>query len=161
MLELGEQQQPRVGGQQVRDGLGRGVRTMRRAEGVVDVQIAPVGKLARETLVVRCLTGVEARVLEHLDPFVGEQLGEACPNRRDRVLRAVLVGLGTAEVRADAHVRRALVEQEAQRRQRALDPRVVGNAALLERNVQVGADEHDLAGDVGLAERSAAASLSQ
>jgi hypothetical protein len=32
----------------MRDRFGRGVRTVRRAEGVVDVQVAAVGELARE-----------------------------------------------------------------------------------------------------------------
>ena len=48
MLELREQEQPGVGGQQLRDALGRRVRPVRRAEGVVDVQVAAVGELARE-----------------------------------------------------------------------------------------------------------------
>ena len=53
VLELGQEQQARVGRQQVRDRLGRGVRAMRRAERVVDVEVAALGELAREALVVR------------------------------------------------------------------------------------------------------------
>ena len=40
VLELGQEQQAGVGRQQVRDGLGRGVRAVRRAERVVDVEVA-------------------------------------------------------------------------------------------------------------------------
>ena len=39
VIELREQQQPRVGGQEVRDRLGRAVRAVGRAERVVDVEI--------------------------------------------------------------------------------------------------------------------------
>jgi phosphoglycerate kinase len=42
------------------------------------------------------------------------------------------------------------VEQQPQRRQRGTDARVVGDAAVLQRDVQVGADEDRLPRDVGL-----------
>ena len=58
-----------------------------------------------------------------------------------------------AKVRADANLGSASLEQELQRRQRRLDPRVVGDAPVLEGDVQVGADEHVLAADVGVAHR--------
>ena len=112
MLELVEQQQPGVGGQEVGDGLRRGVRAMRRAERVVDVEVAAVGELAREALVVGRLARVEARVLEHVDALVGQELAQPRRDRRHRVLRAVLLGLRPAEVRADAHLGRAVLEQE-------------------------------------------------
>ena len=107
MLELGEQQQSGVGRQQVRDGLGRGVRAVRRAERVVDVEVAAVGELAREALVVLRLARVEARVLEHVDALVRQELSQPRRDRRHRVLRAVLLRLRPAEMRADAHLGRA------------------------------------------------------
>ena len=58
------------------------------------------------------------------------------------------------EVRADGHLGRAALEQQLQGRQRGADASVVGDAAVLERHVQVGADEHALAGDVGVANRA-------
>ena len=71
-LELALEQEAGVGGQEMRDALGRGVRTVRRAERVVDVEVAALGELAREALVVRRLARVEARVLEHVDALVGQ-----------------------------------------------------------------------------------------
>ena len=115
MLELGEQQQSGVGRQQVRDGLGRGVRAMRRAERVVDVEVAAVGELAREALVVRRLARVEARVLEHVDALVRQELAQPRCDRRHRVLRAVLLRLRPAEMRADAHLGRAAARAGAAR----------------------------------------------
>ncbi len=65
VLQLLEQQQPGVGGQQLGDADGRRVRAMRRAERVVDEQVAALRELARERGIVLRLAGVEARVLEH------------------------------------------------------------------------------------------------
>ena len=132
---------------------------MRRAERVVDVEVAAVGELAGEALVVLRLARVEARVLEHRHAVVAEELGDALAHRRHRVLGAVLLGLRPAEVRADAHLARAAVEQQPQRRQRGLDAGVVGDAAVLERDVQVGPDEDDLPVDVGVANRARQRSL--
>ena len=56
VVELGEEQQPRVGRQEMRDGLGRAVRAVRRAERVVHVEVVAVGELARIPLVVLRLT---------------------------------------------------------------------------------------------------------
>ena len=122
------------------------------AERVVDVEVAAVGELAGVALVVLRLARVEARVLEHVDPVVREQLAQARRDRRHRVLRPVLLGLRAAEVRADADLRRAALEQQLQRRQRRADARVVGDRAVLQRDVEVGADQHGLARDVGVAD---------
>ena len=64
VLELGEEQQARVGRQEVRDRLRRGVRPVRRAECVVDVQVERARELLRGLRVVRRLAREEARVLE-------------------------------------------------------------------------------------------------
>ena len=58
--------------QEVRDSLGRRVRTVRRAERVVDVDVAAVSELTRELGVVLRLARVEARVLEHPEAVVGQ-----------------------------------------------------------------------------------------
>ncbi len=113
MLELREQQQAGVRGQQVRDSLGRRVRAMRRAERVVHVEIAAVGELLRERRVVLRLAGVEARVLEHTQPLVREQLAQRGLDGRHRVLRAILLRLRPTEVRAHAHLGGLAVEQHA------------------------------------------------
>ncbi len=59
---------------------------MRRAERVVDVEVAALGELAREAGVVLRLARVEARVLEHVDPVVRQQLVQPRRDRRDREL---------------------------------------------------------------------------
>ena len=152
LLQLALEQQAGVGGQQVRDALGRRVRAVRRAERVVDVEVAVRGELARELGVVLRLARVEARVLEHVDALVRQQLAE--PRRDGRHRERRVRPLRPAEVRADAHLRGAVLEQQLERRQRRADARVVGDAAVLERHVQVGAHEHALAGDVGVADRA-------
>ena len=127
---------------------------MRRAERVVDVDVAAVGELVREALVVRRLARIEPRVLEHADPLVRQQLAQPRRDRFHRVSRAVLLGLRPAEMRADTHLCRVALEQKLQRRQRGADTRVVCDTAVLERHVEVGADQDGLARDVGVADRA-------
>ena len=114
VLELGEQEQPRVRRQQVRDGLGRAVRAVRGAERVVDVEVVSVRELAREARVVLRLARVEAGVLEHASALVVETSSRS---RRSTgaiaYVRPVLLRLRPAEMRADADARSAAVEQEA------------------------------------------------
>ncbi len=150
--ELLEQQESRVRREQAGDALRRGVRAVRRAEGVVHVQVAAVGELTGVPLVVLRLARVEAGVLEHAEPLVGEQLAQQRLDGGDRVPGAVLVGLRAAEVRADPHLGRAAVEQEPQGGQRGADARVVRDGAVLQRHVQVGADQDGLARDLGVAD---------
>jgi hypothetical protein len=71
VLELVEQQQPGVRGQEMGDGLGRRVRAMSRAERIVDVEIRVVRELPGESGVIRRLAGMEARVLDHAKAIVG------------------------------------------------------------------------------------------
>ena len=130
LLELALEQEAGVGRKQVRDPLGRGVRTMRRSERVVHVQVGLGGKLLRQCGVVRRLARVEPRVLEHTHAIVGsEQLEQPLGDRRDRIRG---VGpLRAAEVRADDDLCRIALEQQAQGRQRRSDAGVVGDAAVL------------------------------
>jgi hypothetical protein len=58
------------------------------------------------------------------------------------------LALGAVEVGADDHARAGL-GQLADGGHQALDARHVGDAAVLHRQVQVGAQEHALAGDGG------------
>ena len=85
----------------------------------------------------------------------GEQLAEPRLDRRQRergigALRAAQVGQSTT-------LGGAALEEELERRQRRADARVVGDAAVLERHVEVDADEDALARDVGRRGRNAAA----
>ena len=73
-LELTLEQKPGVGGKHVCHALGGGVRPVRRAEGVVDVEVPASGEPGCARGIVLRLAGIEAGVLEHLDPVVGEQL---------------------------------------------------------------------------------------
>ena len=65
MLELLEQEQTCVRRQQMSHRLRGRVRAMRRAEGVVDIEILPVGELAANAGSFFVSPGIEARVLEH------------------------------------------------------------------------------------------------
>ena len=151
-LQLLLEEEAGVGGQQVRDAFRRRVRAVRGPERVVHVQVVSVGEAAGGLRVVLRLSGVEAGVLEHGDPRIREQLAEPV---RDRVHRERRIGaLRPAEMGADRDLRRVPVEQKAERRERGPDPRVVRDLAVLERDVEVGADEDALARDVRLAHRA-------
>ena len=128
---------------------------MRRAERVVDVEVAAVGELACEALVVLRLAGVEARVLEHVDAVV------AAASSRSRAATGAIAYFARSssvfgrprceQTRTSAAPRSS---KQLQRRQRRADAGVVGDPAVLERHVQVGADEDGLARDVGVANRA-------
>ena len=151
LLQLPLQQQSGVGGQDQCDADGRSMRSVRRAEGVVDEEVTVVGKLAGERLVVLGLTWVEARVLEHDERLVRQELAKPLLDRPHRERR--VEALRPPEMRADGHLTGPPLEQELQRRQRGPDPRVVRDPSLLERNVQVGPHEHALARDVCVTDR--------
>jgi hypothetical protein len=59
-------------------------------------------------------------------------------------------------MRADRDVRGAAVQEEAQRRKRRANPRVVRDSTVLERDVQVRPHENALARDGRLANRARA-----
>ena len=137
----------------MRHALGGRVRAVGRAERVVDVEVGLRRELLRELRVVRGLARVEARVLEYAHAAVrAEQLAQPFLDGRHRERR--IGPLRPPEVRADDHLGRVALEQQPERRQRRADPRVVGDATVLERHVQVGPDQHALAGDVGVANRT-------
>ena len=75
-------------------------------------------------------------------------------SRTGSIAERRILALRPAEVRADADRRGAALEQQLERRQRRADARVVGDGAVLERDVQVGADEDDLPRDVGVTDRA-------
>ena len=152
LAQLGLEQQAGVRRKEVSHSLGGRVRTVRRSEGVVDVEIHAVCELSRERRVVGRLTGIEARVLEHTDPIVGQQLAQA---RLDGGHTEIGIGaFRSAEMRTDRDAGRTPVEQQPKRRQRCPDARVVGHAAVFERDVQVGTDEHPLVLDVRFPDRA-------
>ena len=149
VVELREEQQPCVGRQEVRDGLGRAVGAVRRPERVVDVEVVAVRELACIPLVVLRLARIEAGVLEHAHPVVRDELAQPLLDRCDRELVPVLVRPRTPQVRAHRDGCRAAVEQQLEGRGRGSDPRVVGDRAAVERDVEVGADENALSLHLG------------
>jgi len=68
-----------VRGEELRHALGRGVRAMRGAKGVVHVEIEAVGEPFRERGIVLLFFGMEAHVLEKHDA-AGTQLRDGGPN---------------------------------------------------------------------------------
>ena len=101
------------------------------------------------------LARVEARVLEHVDPVVGEQLAQPLAHRRPsrRPGRPPSAGRGASRPRPPS---RSCSSRYCKRRQRGADARVVGDAAVLERHVQVAAHEHALTARPRPRERTAA-----
>src|SRR5262245_9823524 len=135
---------------------------MRRAEGIVHVDIAQRRHPARERFVVLLLALVDAAVLEHhrlarlhfeaaVHPVPHEwhgstqQLGQALRDRRERVARLEPAFGGPAEMRRHHH-RGAAVQGVLDAGERRADARVFGDVAgVVLRNVEVGADEYALA----------------
>ena len=159
LLQLALEQQPGIGGEKLRDGHRRGVRTVHGAECVLDEQVVAGGELARKALVVLRLPRMEARVLEQVHArarlleadVVAERVGQPLGDRTQRQLRVGPL-LRAAEVGADVDPRGVALEQQLDRRQRGPDPRLVGNHAVLERHVQVGAEQDTLPANVGVAD---------
>ena len=152
---------------------------MRAAEGVVDIHVAQLGELLGEGRIVGLLFLVEAQVLQqqrlprlqlarHLLGNLADAVG-----REGHVLRLVEelvqqlaqsrghgaqahrlhhLALGASQVRAENDL--GLVAQRIfDRRQCLADARVVGDGAVLQRNIEVDADEHALVGKVEVANR--------
>ncbi len=146
---------------------------MCRSERVVDVKIAERRQLAREGGIVCFLLAVEANVLEQDEITVGERrrgfargladaIGGECDResearaelaryRGERIFRARRT-VRAAEVREHDRAR-ALLVQVAQRRERRHEPRLVGDGAVLHRDVEIFADDDALAADVEILER--------
>ena len=118
------------------------------AERILDEQVVAVGQLARELRVVGGLPRVEARVLEHRELAV-EQLPQPLLDGLHRV-RGVRA-LRPAEVRADRDGGGRAVAEQLERRQRGADAGVVRHASVLERHVQIGANEDAAAFDLRVA----------
>ena len=139
------------------DARGRGVRAMRRAEGVVHVDVGERSELAREGRIVLLLFLVEAEVLEQQQLAVAkllgggadavrsegdrapEQLGQTLRHRPQREL-GLRRALRPAQMRGEHHAG-AAGQQAPQRAERSTDARVVADAPARERHVQVGAHE--------------------
>ena len=157
------------------DPFHRRMRPVRRPERVVDVQIGERRKGSGELRIVLFFFGMEAQVLEehhaaaravdHLHGILrrradavvdelhgpSEQLREVTCDGRQAELR-VRLSLRPAEV-AGEDDRGAALERVSNRRQRRRDPRVLGDPAVLQRNVEVDAGEDTLALEVEVLNR--------
>ena len=153
LLELRSQQQPGVGGQQVRDALGRRVRAVRGAERVVDVDVAAAASSRANSGSFFVSRGLKRVFSSTRIAFVAAA-ARAAARATGAIAYARSSPLRAAEVRADDHLGRAPLEQQLRAWAASADPRVVGDRAVLERHVQVRADEHALAGDVGVPDRA-------
>jgi hypothetical protein len=163
-VELAHQQRTCTGDRgEPRHPVGARLGTVGRAEGIHHEDVAERGHATRQRLVVFLLALVEAHVLaEHdlarrasdaIEPIalqahrVPEQLTEPSRHRGERVGGGELAFFGPTEVREhdDARARR---RGRAQGGQRRADARIARDDALLDRDVEVLADEHPLAPQV-------------
>ena len=173
-LELLLHRPSRMRGQLVSEPLGRRMRAMGGGEGVIDIDVAELGELVDMGRIVLLLALMEAGVLEqkhvavlHLGDRVVGRLADAVGREGDRPLDdvgdrggdgferigLVRAALGPAEMREQNDLA-ALVRDLRDRRRDALDARRIGHAAVLRRNVEIDAQQHALAGDVGVIERA-------
>ena len=143
-LDLALQQPAGGRRQELRRADDRGVGPVRRAEGVVHVQVLAVDQLLHERRVVGLFARIEAQVLEQLD--AGRQLGQHLAHRLHRVLRIGLA-LRATEVGARRD-RGAPLGQPLDGGQRGADAEVVDDSAVANRDVEVGAKQDSATGDV-------------
>jgi len=142
------------------------------AERVVHIEVAEGRQLFGEDRVVARLPRVEPDVFQHQDVAVVhgvdgrlrgrsnaiidvfdrplQQFAESGGQRR-RPRGFVDLAIRAAEVRHQDHPG-AAAHQVLDRRQRLADPGVVLDAAILDRDVEVDAEEHALPGDVDIAD---------
>ena len=141
---------------------------MRRAEGIVDVEIAALREFARECRIVRLFLGMKADVLEEHEAAVGD--GVRCGDgrrahavvderdrraepfaeaRRDGPQRILRIGfaVGPSQMRENDRLGAALAEP-TQGLERGNDARFIADLAVLHRDVQVFAEQYALAADV-------------
>ncbi|MCY1529351.1 hypothetical protein D9M68_644900 [compost metagenome] len=170
-FQLGLQQGAGAGhGREARNAVGGGLGPVGRAEGVIDVDVAQRRHLLGQRFVVLLLADVHAAVFQQhdlavidlhaIDPVAhqlhghAQQLGQALADLGERIGLGQHALLGAAQVGRD-HDGGAGVQRHADAGHRGADAGVFADAAcVVERHVQVGADEHALAGQgAGLGQR--------
>ena len=154
--------------------LRRRVRAVGGGESVVDVDVAELGELRDMGRIVLLLALMKAGVLQekhvavlHFCDRVVGRLADAVVAESDRPLddvgdrrgdgleRIGLVrpALGPTEMREKNDLA-AFVRDFRDGRRDALDARRIGHAAAFRRNVEIDAQQHALAGDIGVIERA-------
>ncbi len=148
---------------------------MRGRKSIVDIDVAELGEGLRKTGRVRLLAFVETKIFEERDLprsergdnafcFLADAVGgEGHVTTTDRALERRYHqaqgegGIGfaprTAEMRHHDHLR-ALLDQRFDRRRESFDAGGVGDDAILDRDVQIGAQQHALAADIDVIEGS-------
>ena len=169
--ELLLEQQTGIRGEEMSHAFGRRVGAVRGSERIVDVEVEAGRELLRERRVVLLFLRVEANVLEHhdiarlhrtdglLDAWTHRvvekgdlafgDLREPLRHRRERELG--VCPFGTPQVR-DQPERRAAFDKGAESGKRRANARVVSDLAVVERHVEVDADEYALSADVGVSD---------
>ena len=152
------------------DALGGSVRAMRRAEGIIHVEVAELGQMLGEVRIVGFLLGMEAKVLQQqglsalqlLRHFFGlhanairreadvfaaahnvvEQDAQAFGHRLQAHL-GIGLALGASQMRGEDEAR-AMPQRELNAGQRLADASVVHHAAVVERDVEIDPHENAL-----------------
>ena len=163
-IELGLHGAAGIGGQLVAEALGRGVRAVRGRERVVDPDVAELCQFGDERRIVLLFLFMEAGILQAQDVAVlhrshglgrgladavlgeGDRLLDDLPQRRRDGLQRILgvAALRPAEMGEQDDLA-ALVGNFGDGRCDALEPRRVGDAAVLHGHVEVDAQQHALA----------------
>ena len=159
---------PRIGGEEMRQPLGRGVGAVRGGEGIVDVEIAVRRNRLGEFGIVRFLARPEPHIVEQPDIAIaqdadrlldhgprdfGDEHDFLVQNPLDIALHhagahgRVALALGPAEMREQQDLG-ALVRQLEDGLLDRLDAGDVAGAPLLHRQVEIDAHQRDLAGYV-------------
>ena len=150
------------------------MRAVGGGEGVVDIDVAELGELVDMGRIVLLLALVKAGVLEqkhvavlHFGDRVVGRLADAVGREGDRPLDdlgdrggdglerigLIRAALGPAEM-GEKNDLAALVRDLRDGRRNALDARRIGHPAVLRRNVEIDAQEHAFARDIGVIERA-------
>ncbi len=162
--QFADQQRAGAGHRRVlRDSVSARLGAMRRAERIHHIDIAQRGHFLRQIVRVLLFALVEAHVLEQHDlagvnvhavqPVLlqghrhPQQLRQALGHGSEREFLRVLALLGTAEMRHHQHARPRR-QRRLDGRQRRANPRIAAHHPILNRHVQVLADQHPLAAQI-------------
>ena len=147
---------------------------MGAGKGVVDIQLAQPGEFAGQCRVIRLFAAIEADILAQQrlagpkverqalcriaggnirkDHFAAKRAGQGGAQLVHRKL-GVHLAPGAAQMGQDDQPR-ALLQQGAHPGGKAVDPAAIGDLAIADRHVEIGADKQALAGKIGLGDRA-------
>ena len=174
-LELRLHQPPGGGGQQMRQRLGRGMRAMRRGEGVVDVEIAERRELPREAGIVASPRRMEAEILQQRHvagararddhalrrgptqssaKATGRPPSASASGAASGFSESAGSGLPLGRPKCDITTTSgAALGAARDGRREPLDAGRVGDRAVLHRHVEIGAQQHAFAAGLEIVDR--------